>query len=196
MNGLLKKLDEFRSISNFRMLYELEDGQIIDFKLKQTDFPHLIGLHKLIDLPIIRRFNDTNSKEVSAKYLISKIRQEKILTESEIRQSYFFKNIEKRYNEFGKENLLSVSYTEAIVDFEASVLGSALNADYILFENKDPGYNHLCVAQDKNGDRYAESFFYHEQNDYINNQKIVKVKKVIIYDNQNNIYLEDTLLKS
>ncbi|MDD3416028.1 MAG: hypothetical protein PHY47_18825 [Lachnospiraceae bacterium] len=52
------------------MKYELNNGIEIDFKLKQTDFPHLIGLHKLIDIPVIRQFNDMSNKTVSAKYIL------------------------------------------------------------------------------------------------------------------------------
>lgn len=36
------------------MEYIFENDSFIRFKLKQTDFPHLIGLHKLIDILVIR----------------------------------------------------------------------------------------------------------------------------------------------
>lgn len=46
MNELLEKFNEYKDISNYRIKYTLANGDVIDFKLKQTDFPHLIGLHK------------------------------------------------------------------------------------------------------------------------------------------------------
>ncbi|MBQ4057328.1 MAG: hypothetical protein IJD40_00170 [Lachnospiraceae bacterium] len=76
MNQLLEKFNEYKSIVNYKIVYELEDGNHIEFVPKQTEFPHLIGLHKLIDIPIIRQFNDRNNQTVSAKFLISKIKKE------------------------------------------------------------------------------------------------------------------------
>lgn len=75
MNGLLEKYNEYNSIINYKIEYEFENGNKIDFKIKKKDFPHLIGLHKLIDIPIIRQFNDRNNKTVSANFIISKIKR-------------------------------------------------------------------------------------------------------------------------
>jgi hypothetical protein len=193
MNDLLDKFNEYKDIANYRLYYELIDGTKIDFKLKQTDFPHLIGLHKLIDIPIIRQFNDRNNKTVSAKYLIQKIKQQSLLTESDVKNSMYYKDIQDRYINFGRDNLLTASYTDAIVNFNGLLIGSNLSADYILFENRNNGYNHLCIAKDKLGKRYAESFFYNQQNLYIRGQHIVKVKYIKIYDAKGNLYLEDEL---
>ena len=87
-----------------------------------------------------------------------------------------------------------MSYTDVIVDFNASLIGSNLNAKYILFEKKMQGYNHLCVAEDGNGKQYAESFFYNSSDLYLRNQKTIKVKCIRIYDNYGDLYLEDVLL--
>lgn len=177
------------------MEYTFEDNSIIHFKFKQTDFPHLIGLHKLIDIPVIRQFNDSNNKTISAKYIISKVKQQELLTEEIIKRSLYFSDIQNRFDNFSKENILTTSYTDAIVDFNASLIGSNLSAKYILFEQKNQqGYNHLCVAEDNKGIKYAESFFYNPTDLYIRNQIIVKVKKVRIYDNNGNIFFEDDLI--
>lgn len=192
MNELLAKFNEYKDISNYRIKYTLANGDVIDFKLKQTDFPHLIGLHKLVDIPLIGQFNDVSNATISAKFLISKIKKESQLTESIIKNSVYFPNIEKRYNNFSKENLLTLTYTDAIVDFNPSLIGSKLRGDYILFENhKSQGYNYLSVAKDSKEKRYAESFFYNSADLYIRNQKIVKVCKVEIYDKNGRIYFED-----
>lgn len=126
MNQLLDKFNEYKSIVNYRMEYIFEDDSVINFKLKQTDFPHLLGLHKLIDIL-------------------------ELLTENIIKRSIFFPDIEVRFNNFSKENILTMSYTDVIVDFNASLIGSNLKAKYILFEKKRQGYNHLCVAEDEKG---------------------------------------------
>ncbi|MBQ7955765.1 MAG: hypothetical protein IJ282_08435 [Lachnospiraceae bacterium] len=191
MNELLTKFNEYKSIVNYRLEYELANGTEIDFKLKQADFPHLIGLHKLKDIPVIRQFNDKNNSTVSARYILSRIKKEELLTESVIRNSIYFSDIEERYMRFCKDNILSLSYSDAIIDFDASKIGSSLQSNYILFEKKDIGYNHLCIAEDSFSRKYAESFFYNPTNLYIHNQNIVKVKKVKIYDDKGNLYMED-----
>ena len=148
MNQLLDKFNEYKSIVNYRIEYIFEDNSVISFKLKQTDFPHLLGLHKLIDIPVIRQFNDKNNLVVGARYINSKNKKQELLTENIIRRSIYFPDIEVRFNSFKKENILTMSYTDVIVDFNASLIGSNLNAKYILFEKKMQGYNHfmLCIA--------------------------------------------------
>ena len=176
------------------MEYIFEDDSVIYFKLKQTDFPHLLGLHKLIDIPIIRQFNDKNNLVIGAKYINSKIKRQELLTENIIKRSIYFHDIEFRFNSFSKENILTLSYTDVIVDFKASLISSNLKANYILFEKKKQGYNHLCIAEDGNGKKYAESFFYNSSDLYLRNQRIIKVKCIKIYDNYGDLYLEDFLL--
>ena len=194
LNQLLDKFNEYKSIVNYHMEYIFADDSVISFKLKQTDFPHLLGLHKLIDIPVIRQFNDKNNRAISAKYIISKIKRQELLTESIIRKSIYFPDIEVRFNSFSKENILTISYTDAIVDFNASLIGSNLKAKYILFEKKKQGYNHLCVAEDGKGKKYAESFFHNPTDLYLRNQRIIKIKRIRIYDDSGKLYLEDSLL--
>lgn len=194
LNQLLDKFNEYKSIVNYQMEYIFENDSVISFKLKQTDFPHLLGLHKLIDIPVIRQFNDKNNLVIGAKYINSKIKKQELLTENIIKKSVYFPDIEVRFNSFSKENILTMSYKDVIVDFNASLIGSNLKAKYILFEKKAQGYNHLCVAEDKNGKKYAESFFYNSTDLYLRNQRIIKVKCIRIYDNFGALYLEDVLL--
>lgn len=194
MNQLLEKFNEYKSIVNFRVEYTFEDNSIIHFKFKQTDFPHLIGLHKLIDIPVIRQFNNGKNRTVSAKYVISKVKQQELLTENLIRGSLYFPDIQDRFENFSKENILTMSYTDAIIDFDASMIGSNLKAKYILFEQKNQqGYNHLCIAEDFRGRMYAESFFYNTTNLYLRNQMTIRVKTLRIYDRNGNLFLEDKL---
>ena len=42
VNELLKKFNEYKDISNYQIKYTFANGDLIKFKLKQTDFPHLI----------------------------------------------------------------------------------------------------------------------------------------------------------
>ena len=141
-----------------------------------------MGLHKLVDIPIIRHFNDKNNKTVSVKYIISQIKRQSILTENIVRNSAYFQKIQQRYERFTKDNLLSISYTDVVIDFDKTIFGSRMNAKYILFENQNiQGYNHLCIAENEKKEQYAESFFYEPSDLYLKNQRKVKIKKLAIF---------------
>lgn len=191
MNLLLSKLNEFRAIINYRFIYEFDTGDKLEYRLKQTDFPHLIGLHKLTDIPVIQQFKDSTKANISAKYIVSKIKKEELLTDEIVHTSGCFYKIADRYNNFTKENILTVSYTDAIIDFDPTIAGSSLKAKYILFERKaSGGYNNLCIGC-SGGIGYAESFFYQPTDRYIAGQKLAAVVKVTIYDEHGNIYFTD-----
>ena len=195
MNQLLEKYNDYKSIVNNKIVYEFEDGNIIEFAPKQTEFPHLIGLHKLVDIPIIRQFNDKTNQTVSAKFLISKIKQERFLTEDIKKSSRYFSEIEDRFNRFNKDNILLLSYTDVILDFNPILIGSDLKAKYILFEETEQGcYSHLCVAETNENICYLESFFYEPSDLYIRNQKRIKIRNVKMFDNKGKLFLEDNLL--
>ena len=85
-----------------------------------------------------------------------------------------------------------MTYTDVIIDFDSSLIGSSLEAKYILFEQCGTGYNHLCIAQDSKANYYAESFFYNPRDIYLNGQTHVLIKKTRIYDREGNLYLEDS----
>ena len=123
-------------------------------------------------------FNDVSNSTISARFLISKIKKESHLTEKIIKNSIYFSDIEQRYNNFSKENILTLTYTDAIVNFNSALIGSKLRGDYILFENKiSSGFNYLSIAKDYQHKRYAESFFYNPTDIYVRNQTVVKEVK-------------------
>ena len=40
MNLLLEKFEEYKSIVNYRFVYQFANGLSIEYKLRQADFPH------------------------------------------------------------------------------------------------------------------------------------------------------------
>lgn len=71
------------------------------------------------------------------------------------------------------------------------MIGSSLKSKYILYESKNRGYDHLGIAFDKANKSYVETFFYNSDDLYMRNQKVLKVKKVCIFDKSGTLYLED-----
>lgn len=193
MPGLKEKLEDYFNIVNYSMQYELASGTLLGFTFEKTAFPHLSGIHKLIDIPLIQKYNDPRETMVSAKYLMAKIRQGK-LTEADIRASKYFADIKERYERLTAENLLSMTYTDVVIDFDVTKLKASklVNTKYILFEKEQDAYRQLCIKQNSmNHLYYVETFFYEKSDDYIRGQLKDKVKKMKVFAPDGNVYLED-----
>ena len=182
MNPLLEKYQDYMRLSGCTAAYMLKNGEEIQVPFLESNFLHLIGIHKLTDIQIIQFWNDRNNKTVKSNDVIRAIKKE-ALTDSMLKSSMHFHLIRDRYNNFSYETLTTLSYTDAIIDFDASKAHSAIKSDYLLFEKKDIGYNHLGIAIDnRTGTRYVETFFYEPSNQYVQGQIIEPIVKYTIYD--------------
>jgi len=193
MDLLQKKYYDYLRLVGCKAIYELENGMIIEYTYKRANFVHLIGLHKLDDILLISMFNDKNNHKVNTKTVMSSIKKGK-LTDTMVQSSSFFYKISDRYTSFDYDNLTTLNYTDAVIDFDASRIPSKLKSDYLLFEERPTGeYNHLGVAYDSvNGVRYAETFLHTTNDLYVKNQTVVKVKKFKLLDAGGNIIVTDS----
>lgn len=193
MDNLLQKYNEYMRLKNCRAEYMLSNGRIIDFTYKEENFIHLLGLHKLTDIQLIQMYNDKSNKKVQTKYVISRIKKNKF-TDAMIKASVFYKNIAERYDNFSYENLTTLTYTDAIVNFNPLLINSKIKSDYILFEEKaNKEYNHLGIGIDpQTNKRYIETFFHQQSDMYIKNQTIEKVKSFILYSPDNKVIVTDS----
>lgn len=193
MDLLLRKYDDYLRIVGCKAIYELENGLSIEYIYRRENFVHLIGIHKLDDILLISMFNDKNNHKVNTRTVMSNIKKGK-LTDAMVRDSVFFSKIKTRYDSFNYDNLTTLNYTDAVIDFDASVIPSKLKSDYLLFEERPTGeYNHLGVAFDSvNGVRYAETFLHTADDAYVKNQTIIKVKSFKLIDSQNNVIVTDS----
>lgn len=193
MDDLLLKYNDYIRLKNCRAEYLLSNGIIIDFTYKEENFIHLLGLHKLIDIQLIQLFNDKSNKKVQTKYIISRIKKS-MLTDAMVKASVFYQDIESRYESFSYDNLTTLTYTDAIINFNPMLIKSKIKSDYILFEQKaNSQYNHLGIAKDSNtNNRYIETFFHQTTDMYIKGQTIVKVKGFTLYSPDNKIIVTDS----
>lgn len=193
MNDLLQKYNEYIRLKGCRAEYTLSNGLSIDFTYREENFIHLLGLHKLIDIQLIQLFNDKTNKKVQTKYIISRIKKGKF-TDAMVKASVFYPVIASRYESFSYDNLTTLTYTDAVINFNPALIKSKIKSDYLLFEEK-PGleYNHLGIAADpKTGQRYIETFFHQDTDMYINGQTIVKVKAFTLYTPDHQIIVSDS----
>ena len=196
MSELKSKFEDYMKVTNFNFSYQLGSRKLLKFSFEKEAFPHLIGLHKLIDIPLIARFNDPNEKMIGTKYLLGKIRQEK-LTEQDVQNSKYYKEIKERYERFSAENLMSLVYTDSIVDFNVVLLKNSklYNTKYIFYEQEKDAYRHLCIKENKQNSKfYVESFFYEKSDDYIKRQVHDDVISLSIITKNGEVYLEDSFI--
>lgn len=194
MDALNAKYQDISQLDGFRFEYWLENGTVLSFTIRKRNIPHLLGLHKLVDIPVLGRFANPSDLVVNANYVISKIRQERLLTDSAIRSSAYFPLVRDRYDSLSKETLLSLSFTDVVIDFNPSLAGSSLRSDYLLFEKLDTGYRHLGLVIDHSNVYVPESYFYEPTDLYIRGQISVKVNRLRFYDRDGNIILEEAFI--
>lgn len=193
MDLLLQKYNDYKRLVGCTAKYELVDGTIIEVTFHEENFLHLLGLHKIVDIQIIQFWLDRSNKSVKLPDVIKGIKNG-TLTDSMIKGSYFYPKIQDRYDNFTYDNLTSLHYTDAIIDFNASVIKSKIKSDYILYEEKKSGeYNHMGLAKDaSSGKRYVETFFHEASDKYIAGQRSVKVVSYKLLDANENIVFEDS----
>lgn len=193
MDGLLQKYNDYKRLKNCRAEYVLSNEMMIDFTYKEDNFIHLLGLHKLKDIQIIQMFNDKDNKKVQTRYIISRIKKSRF-TDAMVKSSVFYEEIAERYESFTYENLITLTYTDAVINFDPKRINSKIKSDYLLFEEKENHeYNHLGIAKDPiSNKRYIETFFHQSTDMYIQNQQLVKVKSFILYSPDNQIIVTDS----
>lgn len=186
------KYDEYLRLVGCRVVYAFAEGSKIDFTFEKENFIHLAGLHKLKDIQLIQFYNDKSNKSVKAKDILRKIKNED-LTEAMVMGSCYFPQIEKRYNNLTYDKLSSMSYTDAIINFNPVPLNSSIKSDYLLFEQEGDCYNHLGIALDNTVQkRYIETFFHEPSKKYITGQTVEKIVQFSLYDPDGNLIVKDT----
>jgi hypothetical protein len=193
MNALLEKYNDYMRLKNCTAEYLLANDTKIKVTYKEENFVHLLGLHKLTDIQLIQLFNDKTNKKVQVKYIISRIKKEKF-TDTMVQSSIFYHTIAERYENFTYDNLTTLTYTDAIINFNPTLIKSKIKSDYLLYEQKgNQKYNHLGIALDPvTGERYIETFFHQNTDMYIIGQQTMKIKSFTLYSPNNEIIVTDS----
>lgn len=194
MNKLLEKYNDYMKLVGCKVHYELTNNYIINFIYKKENFLHLLGLHKLIDLQIVQFWLDMDNKSVKNNDVIKKIKNE-TFSDKHIKLSVHYDEIQERYESFNYNNLTTLNYTDAIINFNPKLINSSLKSDYMLFEKtQNNEYNYMGIAFDKSiNTRYVETFFHRKSDDYIAGQKIEKISRFTIYDKNGKIIIDDNM---
>lgn len=171
MDQLRKCEQIFTEMLNNDYFLTLETGDILHIFFKKEHFQHLLGLHKLKDIPAAQA-------GAGKKQLIYKRIQRGELTMSQIRKSKYYHKIADRIQLFPM--IESLFFKKAIVDFNPALLESCkLNAQYILYREYGTGYLQLAIGNSVSG-IYPESFMYEPTKYYLSEQTLLDVVKLEI----------------
>lgn len=148
----------------------LEDGTKLHIFFQTKDFKHLLGLHKLTDMPDISR--------AGANAVFNAVLNKRI-TQEQIEKSEYYYKIKDRIEHFPQ--IESVFGKEVIVDFNSTLLQKCdLKAEYLMYHECDSSYTdyiHLAIGHTVKG-YYPESFFYEPTKQYLSGQIILEVEKI------------------
>ncbi len=131
-------------------------------------FHHLIGLHKLIDLPQI-------SKAKNKTIIFHNVKSAKI-TYDEIKSSIYIEEVDQRMKYFTNiENLLN---SKIIIKFDKRKAYTSINAKFLIYELYEGIYIHLFF-EPKNQELHIPcAFFPREDAKFVNQQEIFTVLKI------------------
>lgn len=173
--------------------YGLNDGSKIQFTYREENFLHLTGIHKLKDIGLIQFWLDKSNKAVSLRTVIRQIKNTSF-TDAMVKASHFYPDIKDRYENFSYDSLTSLTYTDAVINFNPHLIHSKLKSDYLLFENAPAsGYNFMGIAFDnKKKSRYIETYFHNNTGTYISGQTIVKVDTFALFEKDGSLIVSDS----
>lgn len=178
---LFKCIEKYEEILKNDYTYKLDGGIIIKIIFKKSNFAHLLGLHKLDDIPVFKSLSDKdgNVKKGQAEIVYREIKLKRIKYDT-IVNSAKFDLIKDRIESFVEINTMLL-FSEVIVNFdskkfkEETKMDTLLKSNVIFFNKIKNTYFHLCIVN-KDGKTYPESFFVRNDNNYTRGQK----KKLIL----------------
>ena len=165
MDKLQERATAFRELMNYQYNIKLgRKGKLYEFTIdfQPSDFFHLIGLQKLIDLRFLKR---------SAEYIFSECLKGNI-TYSMIADSQYFDELGYRFEYFNQlENILDCNNLIFIFNRNSMQIYSRIIADYMLKHTRDDLIFYLFTEQRrKSNNQFCKSFFENSITDYSKGQ--------------------------
>lgn len=170
MNTLQDCLKIYLKLMKNDYYITLENNVKIKVYFDKKNFYHLLGLHKLRDITILR-----NSPNVVFKNIVNGK-----ITHNHITKSVHFNKVENRFKYFHYLPIMLSKDSKVIVDFNYRLMNKTKLKEtrYILFRCiNDEGVVHFTLGK-RDGDVYPETFFFDDTNKYIEKQKLLKIRDI------------------
>ena len=118
---LKRKALSYRKLFPYNFLFRLQNDYILKLKFLGSNFPHLIGLHKLIDKSIFARLADSNNNSVTGTTIFKDILRGKV-SYGFLSSSNRFNLIKERFDYFNFDKLNDLLFKNVVIDFDTSSL--------------------------------------------------------------------------
>ena len=189
MSKLKTILEAFTNLCCYDYHYIIDSGIEVKLIIKKENLPHLLGLHKLVDIESLRKYS---KNKIAAKVIYKDIKNGN-LTYDKISQSEHFKKIEDRLNHIG--NVESLLFDRIVLDFDNTKINTKIKSDILMYRKIKKDFVHLCLVKNSRGEYVPETLLVQQDKYYIRKQKELKVLKLIIKKNKKIIkeinYLDD-----
>lgn len=174
MGKIAQLAKDYEKFIDKRYSYYLEDGTSFDVIFQKKRFAHLLGLHKIVDIP---QFYKLSQKKYSGSKAFKDVRNEDIKDE-QIFESYYFDEIKDRYTYFSK--LEEIVFQKVVYDFDKEKAKSKIKGDMMLYTVEDGVCLHLFLVKSNNGDMVPMTFIVEKSNKYIDGQTDILIKEMHI----------------
>lgn len=198
MNIIKNIIKDYENLIKTKITIPLDDGDIIKFEFQPQDLPHLIGLHYLVDNPVLFEYSQ---KRLSATDLYKGMCNGDVDTDEFEKSSYFEEMYQNRIKYFSSAMILDIISARQIVKFDPKkikVFTTKLDRlDYMfwkLIKDESNNYGYFGIgfmATGNKSDRnYPNTFFFRSDNQYICNQESVIPTSLMIIDKMKKVTLE------
>lgn len=178
---ILECLRIYDTLLNKIFILHIEDGLRIELTFTKNNFKHLLGLHKLSDVKLLKRKGQ----------VIYNLISDNTITNELISKSIYYDKIEERFLYFYL--IPELLQSKIIIEFNSSICpfrkySTKLNTDYILYKNmlESNTVAHLTLSQYGSYENtvkcYPETFFVDHSKTYISGQKLLDVLSVEVID--------------
>lgn len=160
-----------------KYIYYLDDGTSFNVIFEKKRFAHLLGLHKIIDVPQLQKLS---KKQYSGARIFKEVK-EKIISDKQIFESHYFEKIENRYIHFLK--LEDIVFQKVVYHFDKTKAVSKIDADMMLYSIENNMYLHLFLVKAKNGDMVPMTFIVEETDAYVKGQIYSQIRELHVKEN-------------
>lgn len=178
MGKIAELAKDYEKFIEKKYIYYLENGTSFNVIFEKKRFAHLLGLHKIVDIP---QFYKLAQKKYSGSKAFKDVRNEDI-TDQQIFESYYFDEIEDRYIYFSK--IEDIVFQKVVYNFNKEKAKSKIKADMMMYTIEDGLYLHLFLVKSKNGDMVPMTFLVDKSNQYIDGQTDILIKELHIKEKE------------
>jgi hypothetical protein len=178
---------DYEKLVNTQVKIHLDNNEIINFKFKINNLPHLLGLNKLVDIP---KLLDYHNEKVSAKDIYIGIKDGDIDTEEFKKSKYYEEVFKSKIAHFNSTRIMNLLNSPSIIKFNPSKIKNfdtkLEKVDYLFYEiirNENNTYSHFGIGfSNSSFKNHPNTFFVRDNNDYIYKQDEVYPMSVYIKD--------------